>query len=270
MLYVDYDIAIVSFKALYYGSPAIPEKPKPESSAMNASIIAYTKVLAMQEHFGKAWKATGSICQPGSIWVDRHMCQTVVKLTAPDIAGLSFLTIRVLPCLKTAATVSGCEVDINQGEYTIPNLISNIELGYLLQLNAYYCGVLATPRKSPKMMPPVDVAEVSRVVPTIRPIFFIGSDVEPGTPEFKAASKTRVAHHYALAMAKALAMTAIDILHTPSTLAKVKDELKVTLAAESKIHFPPFPVTKTEVNVPIIKTEMPSDLGPVGWAKRGY
>lgn len=256
-----------NFKALYFGSPEDPDKPKPASSALDASVIAYTKVLAMQEHFGKAWKAAGAIYQPGSISVDRQLCQTVVKLTAPDSAGLSFLSIRILPCLKSAASVTGCEVNITQGEYTIPNLISNIQLGYLLQLNAYHCGVLATPRKAPRSMPPTDVAEVSRVIPTIRPIFYIGTDESPGTQEFKEASKTQTAHHYTLAMAKALAMTAIDVLHTPGALAKVKDDLKKALAEESKIKFLPFPTNQPQNDQYLVKTDLPSDLGFVGWAK---
>ncbi|RUS73886.1 hypothetical protein EGW08_018356, partial [Elysia chlorotica] len=259
-----------NYQALYFGSNGDPDKQKPPCNAMDASMIAYSKVLAMQEHFGRAWKAAASIVQPGSIWVERQMCQTIVKLTAPDSAGLKFLGIRVLPCLQTAAAVTGCEVMITQGEYTMHNLISNVQLGYLLQLNAYQCGVLATPRKSPRAIPPVDVAEVSRVFPTIRPMFYIGTDAMPGTAEFRDASKAPGAHNYALNMAKALAMTAVDVLHTPGTLAKVKDELKVTLEEESRFMFQPFPTNEPPKNMiySLVTTDTPSDIGPVGWNRR--
>ncbi|GFO16363.1 peptidase m20 domain-containing protein 2 [Plakobranchus ocellatus] len=257
----------MSYKALYYGSAAQPEKTIPSTNAMDASITAYTNMQAMQEHFGRAWKAAGSIFQPGSIWVDRALCQTVVKFIAPTGPELKFMAMRILACLQSAANSSGCQVDINQREYTIQPLLSNIQLGYLLQLNAYHCGVLASPRKSLELMVPVDVAEVSRVVPTIRPTFYIGTDAKPGTEEFKTACKTNTAHHYALAMAKALAMTAVDVLHTPDTLATVKEELRASLEKEVKSKFTPFPVQETNVNRYLIQTEMPFDSGAVGWAK---
>ena len=88
----------------------------------------------------------------------------------------------------------------------------------------------------------------------------------------KISPETSAAHHYAQSMAKALAMTAVDVLHTPGTLAKVKDDLKATLEEESKFKFLPFPTNKQvqDVSESLVTIEMPSDLGLVGWAWRSY
>ena len=71
-------------------------------------------------------------------------------------------------------------------------------------------------------------------------------------------------------MAKALAMTAIDVLHTPGTLAKVKDELSESLLNEGKAKFTPFPADRVVANQNLVKTELPCDIGNVGWARQGY
>lgn len=88
------------------------------------------------------------------------------------------------------------QLELVLGDKSYRSMINNKTLVYLMQLNAYYCGVLATPLKKHQVMPSVDLANVSHVVPSVCPIYFIGTDAEVGTAEFKsAASKNSSAVH---------------------------------------------------------------------------
>ncbi|KAH7941558.1 hypothetical protein HPB49_014894 [Dermacentor silvarum] len=64
-----------------------------------------------------------------------------------------------------------------------------------------------------------DAGNVSHVLPTLHPIFDIGASVMPHTKAFGEAAVTEAAHRAVLRVAKALALTALDLMSDPALLA---------------------------------------------------
>jgi hypothetical protein len=70
-----------------------------------------------------------------------------------------------------------------------------------------------------------DVGNVSQLVPTIQPLVAIAPEgVMIHTPQFARAAATEGSLRCLLDAARAMAMTAIDLLSNSKTLAKVKEE----------------------------------------------
>ncbi|KAL7872365.1 hypothetical protein SRHO_G00073480 [Serrasalmus rhombeus] len=67
-----------------------------------------------------------------------------------------------------------------------------------------------------------DFGNVTHALPGIHPYFYIGSDALSHTEEYTAASGAEKAQFFTLRAAKALAMTAVDVLFGPGVLERVR------------------------------------------------
>lgn len=73
-----------------------------------------------------------------------------------------------------------------------------------------------------------DMGDVSRVIPSIHPYIAIGRDLVGHTPEFREAAKTPQAYDAMLVGAKAMALTALDVLTNPTFLEQVRADFRST------------------------------------------
>ncbi|MDQ3400546.1 MAG: amidohydrolase, partial [Chloroflexota bacterium] len=72
-----------------------------------------------------------------------------------------------------------------------------------------------------------DMGNVSQVVPAAHPYIAIAPDGTPGhSTAFRDAAGTPEAHANAIAAAKALALTAVDLLAEPALLARARAEFE--------------------------------------------
>uniref|UniRef100_A0ACB8GDE1 Uncharacterized protein n=1 Tax=Sphaerodactylus townsendi TaxID=933632 RepID=A0ACB8GDE1_9SAUR len=71
-----------------------------------------------------------------------------------------------------------------------------------------------------------DFGNVSHVVPGIHAYFYIGSDALNHTEQFTEAAGSKEAQQYALRTAKALAMTALDVIFRPGLLERVREDFR--------------------------------------------
>ena len=72
-----------------------------------------------------------------------------------------------------------------------------------------------------------DVGNVSQLVPTIQPLVSVApADVLIHTPQFAEVAATEDALRRLLEAGKAMAMTAVDLLASPETLAGVREEFR--------------------------------------------
>ncbi|XP_053397941.1 xaa-Arg dipeptidase-like [Mercenaria mercenaria] len=69
-----------------------------------------------------------------------------------------------------------------------------------------------------------DMGNVSYEVPSIHPMFYIGTDAVNHTKGFAVASGSAAAQSYTIAVSKAIAATAIEILQDWKLLAQIKEE----------------------------------------------
>ncbi|BFZ18353.1 hypothetical protein BsWGS_21392 [Bradybaena similaris] len=235
--------------------------------ALAGSIFAITNILTVQEHFDRGWKTEGIISDGGNDARQTPLhCEATVRITAPNNVGMALLEKRTVPCLEAASTTTRCLLNLDMASKSIYSMLNNTLLGYCLQLNAYHSGVLSTPLKPRDLvLGPEDVGNLSLVLPSVRPMYYVGTDEEVGTPAFRDAVNTETAHHYTVAMAKALAMTALDVMISSETLSNVKEEHCRNVRAIKEVKFEPFAVSKS-TELPVVPLPLPQDSNS-GWSK---
>ena len=104
-------------------------------------------------------------------------------------------------------------------------LLTNARLAELYKHNAQSLGMVFEPKqelKTPKGS--TDMGNVSNVVPSIHPIYSTGSPAVNHTRDFTVATGTEEAHKQTLIAAKAMAMSAIDVLCDSKLLDVIKEE----------------------------------------------
>ncbi|CAL1285009.1 unnamed protein product [Larinioides sclopetarius] len=78
------------------------------------------------------------------------------------------------------------------------------------------------------------MGNVSRIVPSIQPLFEIDTMTLNHTKEFAEASGRPEAQTAILAVAKALAMTALTLMRSPEILEEVKEKFKSDIYIEQR------------------------------------
>jgi metal-dependent amidase/aminoacylase/carboxypeptidase family protein len=90
-------------------------------------------------------------------------------------------------------------------------------LADLMDANLSVLGLTVTPPEDKQRMGSTDMGNVSQVVPGLHPYMPIaGEGVAGHTEAFAEASKSPMAHEGLIQAAKALAMTAVDLLSDPA------------------------------------------------------
>ncbi|XP_058516841.1 xaa-Arg dipeptidase isoform X2 [Ochotona princeps] len=77
-----------------------------------------------------------------------------------------------------------------------------------------------------------DFGNVTFVVPGIHPYFYIGSNALNHTEQYAEAAGAQEAQFYTLRTAKALAMTALDVIFKPELLERIREDFKLKLQEE--------------------------------------
>ncbi|CAO3699630.1 hypothetical protein G6F70_006036 [Rhizopus microsporus] len=126
---------------------------------------------------------------------------------------LSNLKSKLENCFKAAAIATGCTVKFTwapQGQ--IDDLFNNEIFGlrYIEYMKEKGVDIPLTIPEDAGVMASTDMGNISYAVPSLHPIYSIGSKAFNHTAEFTAAAGTLVAHEKAMTSAVCLAMTAVD------------------------------------------------------------
>ena len=115
---------------------------------------------------------------------------------------------------------------MNMSYYQDMNI--NSTLANLYRHNAQELGVKFKSREEEfgTFMGSTDMGNVSYAVPSIHPFYSIGSTAPNHSHGFTTAAATDIAHKKTLIAAKAMAMTAIDVMSNPDTLKLIKEQFK--------------------------------------------
>ena len=106
------------------------------------------------------------------------------------------------------------------------NLDTNSTLADLYQANAKTLGVTFGPQSDEEGRGSTDMGNVSKIIPSIHPLFSIGSTAVNHSHAFTTAAITEIAHKKTLIASKALAMTAIDVLCNAELMEKIKKDFE--------------------------------------------
>ena len=156
---------------------------------------------------------------------DRAAARFMVR--SPDNGYLRELQRRVIACFEGAAKQTGCELKYAWSE-TCDLVTTNKPLADAFSHNARSLGREMHPRRPGDTHGSTDMGNVTSVVPGIHPFLSITDGPVPGhSTEFAAAAATSQALETMHVAAKALAMTAVDVLTDPALAIRAREAFDV-------------------------------------------
>ncbi len=220
-------LACIGLEVHYRGRSAhAAARPEAGINALDALILAYNGIGALRQHIRSDARIHGIITHGGDAAnvIPSHASASFL-VRAADEDYLSELQEKVQACFEGAATATGTEIEIRWGADKYASLRTNTALALAFAANLEALGRTVEPNRRPRGLGSTDMGNVSVVVPSIHPSIAIAPrTVLSHSPDFAAAAASEEGHSGLIDAAKAMAMTAVDLLISPALLAKVKDE----------------------------------------------
>lgn len=197
-------------------------------NALEAMILSFNAIDALRQHIREKARIHGIITDGGEApnVVPAHTAGTFL-VRAQDDAYLDDLKERVINCFTGAAAATGAKLKYRWADVRYASMLNNIALGKLFRTNMQSLGHSIPLGEMEKWSGSSDVGNVSQPVPSIQPMIGIAPpDVLIHSVEFAKVAATKKALDIILDAAKAMAMTAADLLANPKTLADVLAEFE--------------------------------------------
>ena len=190
-------------------------------NALDAAVLAYNSISVLRQQMKPTWRVHGVALSGGAapgVIPDKTVLFYYIR--TPLKAELGTLEQKVVACFEAAAKATGCQVEIRQRGAVFDDLLSNPVLGRLYAKNVETMGGQYELKK--ELTISTDMGNVSYTVPSIHPMFAIGSGELNHTNEFREVANAPDAHSATLTAAKAMAHTCIDVLTTEGLLEEIK------------------------------------------------
>lgn len=202
--------------------------PEVGINALAAMILSYNAIDALRQHIKEKARIHGIITDGGEVAnvVPAHTAASFI-VRAEDDKYLDELEERVISCFTGAAVATGAELKYKWDEVRYAAMKNNLTLGRLFQKNMAALGHRIPMGDNIRFSGSTDVGNVSQLVPAIHPTASIAPEnIAPHSPEFAKAAATESGLKMMLVAAKAMAMTAVDLLANPENLEKVRAEFR--------------------------------------------
>jgi amidohydrolase len=220
-------LASTKLKLEFFGKAShAAAAPEEGINALDALILTYNNLNALRATFGPKDRVAGIITYGG------EAANIIPAYTSADfsIRALStnrrdILVDKVIECAQAGAQAVGCQLksNITPGYMEI---IPNRVLAGLFKTNLELLGREVVEPDPNERMGSTDMGDVSHLVPAIHPYLAIAPENIAGhTLEFKEYCTSEAGKEAMLDAAKALAMTAFDLVTNPELLIKAKEEL---------------------------------------------
>ncbi|XP_053138141.1 xaa-Arg dipeptidase-like, partial [Hemicordylus capensis] len=213
----------------YYGKAShAATYPWEGVNALDAAILAYNNLSVLRQQMKPTWRVHGIIKKGGERPnIIPPYTELEFYLRTPLLKELPILTEKAESCLKAAALATGCKIELRHDNPDYYNVLQNKCLEQAFVENGKSLGMEFS--DDPVLFSSsalTDFGNVSHIAPGIHPYFYIGSNALNHTEQFTEAAGSEAAQPYALRTAKALAMTALDIVFTPGLLEQVREDFR--------------------------------------------
>lgn len=202
-------------------------RPEAGINALEAMIQSFNSINSLRQHIKSKARIHGIITDGGQApnVVPAHSAG-VFLVRAEDIAYLEELKKRVLNCFVGAATATGARLEYKWDEFYYAPMLNNLTIGKLFGRNMNQIGRKMKMIDADKSFGSTDFGNVSQLLPGIHASVRITSrrGVVTHSPQFAEAAISKIGLQAMLDSAKALAMTAADLLVEPAVLARAKIE----------------------------------------------
>ena len=217
----SYKISIEFFgKAAHAAS-----RPDEGINALDAIIQTYNGINALRQHLRDDARIHGIITHGGdaaNIVPDHTSADFIIR--AADTPYATEVLDKVRACAEGAALATGARLEFKQSGPRYDARMPNPKLIELFAENMNALGQNMELATGNERMGSSDIGNVSQVVPTIHPYIAIASEDTGGhTVEFREAAVSEAGHDGLIIAAKALAMTAVDLLAEPASVMQVHE-----------------------------------------------
>jgi amidohydrolase len=200
--------------------------PEEGINALDAMILTFNNINALRPTFTSKDRVAGIILEGGKA------ANIIPAYTSADFSIRSSTTKRrdvlidkVIACAQSSAQAIGCKFQYNISP-GYKNIIPNKVLAALFTSNLESLGRSIADIEPNERMGSTDMGDISHLVPSIHPYLAIAPEKTAGhTLKFKEYSHSETGKTAMLDAAKALAMTAFDLLANPVFLTKARAEL---------------------------------------------
>ncbi len=203
-------------------------RPEVGINALEAMILSFNGINSLRQHIRGTARVHGIITDGGEAAnvVPGHTAGSFM-VRAEDDAYLGKLTERVLDCFADAAVATGARLEYGWAGVSYAPMLNNLTLARLFAANMGLLGRRMGLALRDGGFGSTDMGNVSQIVPSIHPRVAIAP---PGTlahsPAFQRAAGKPAARTAMLDSARAMAMTAADLLSQPDALDRVKAEFQ--------------------------------------------
>jgi len=220
-------LAVISLDVEFWGKAAhAASYPEEGINALEALILAFNNINSLRQHIRSTSRIHGIITKGGDAAniVPAHT-EASFLVRSDDMEYLEELKEKVLNCFTASALATGARLDYRWGEMFYALLRPNLTLAKLFSRNMESLGRDVHVGGLQHQSFSTDMGNVSQKVPSIHPIVAIApSDVSWHTPQFAAAAISEAGHQGLLDSARALALTAVDLLADPEKMDEIKEE----------------------------------------------
>jgi len=224
-------LGIVKVKCEFFGKAAHASSwPWHGINALNAMIQLFVSLDQLRQQVRPEARIHGVITKGGeqANIIPEHTAAEFY-LRAPTKEYCRELLRRFEGCADGAATATGCTAKVTADPIIHDPLKPNFAMAVLFEKNLERIDFPVDPDDGEAGYASTDCGNVSQALPTIHPYIRISPDGVPGhSREFAEWAKSPLARTGLVAAAKALAMTALDLLARPDELRKAKEEFRRT------------------------------------------
>lgn len=203
-------------------------RPEAGLNALDAMITAFVNIGLLRQQVRDSARIHGIITDGGQAVnvIPHHTAAKFLIRTEEDDYMDEVLKPKVLACFRGAAEATGCTLTYRWGEESrYRTMRSNAALAEAYRANVETLGRRVQDQESHRSMGSTDMGNVSHIVPAIHPAIAIAPpDIPVHTVEFRELAASDMGHLGLFDSAKAMAMTAIDVL--------LDAELRQRMAAE--------------------------------------
>ncbi len=227
-------LACAELRIEYHGREAhAAAQPERGINALEAMILAYNGINALRQHIRRTARVHGVITDGGAApnIVPGHAAASFL-VRAEDDAYLEELKARVAACFEAGAKATGATLELqwNINQYSAMN--TNPAIAAACRRNFASLGRDVADDENPRPLGSTDMGNVSNVVPGIHPTIAIAPvEVNGHSPEFAVCAISEAGDRAVIDGAKALAMTAIDILADADLRLRMREDFARSRAA---------------------------------------
>ena len=229
---ITYALACIELQVRYHGrSSHAAARPEAGLNALDAMITAFNSLGLLRQQLRSSARVHGIITDGGKAVnvIPDHTAASLL-LRAEEDEYLEEVREKVLACFRAGAEASGCQMEIHWGEegrYKVMRSNHNLAESYTQNIEALGRETVASvPSHS---MGSTDMGNVSAVIPAIHPTIAIAPpDIPIHTEQFREIAATESGHQGLIDSAKALAMTAVDVLTNAELRQKIEAEFNQT------------------------------------------